>query len=107
MYSSVRIFFVILKIQLIAQFLIFPSSESRHSFVANYTSEVTIRGSLMKPKWQKLDKLAQEMCTLWFQFFGAAFASKGYPFKNIFKKHILVLFCCIIIALYVCESKCL
>ena len=38
----------------------------------------------MKPYWQKLASLAQEICTLWFQFFGAAFASKGYPFKNIF-----------------------
>ena len=38
----------------------------------------------MKPKWQKLASLAQEVCTLWFQFFGAVFASKGYPFKNIF-----------------------
>ena len=28
--------------------------------------------------------LAQEICTLWFQFFGAVFASKGYPFKDIF-----------------------
>ena len=28
--------------------------------------------------------LAQEICTLLFQFFGAVFASKGYPFKNIF-----------------------
>ena len=44
----------------------------------------TIRGSLMKPKWQKLASLAQNICTLWFQFFGAVFASKGYPFKNIF-----------------------
>ena len=44
----------------------------------------TIRGSLMTPKWQKLVSLAQEICTLWFQFFGAVFASKGYPFKNIF-----------------------
>ena len=34
----------------------------------------------MKPKWQKLASL----CTLWFQFFGAVFASKRYPFKNIF-----------------------
>ena len=34
----------------------------------------------MKPKWQKLASLAQEIYTLWFQFF----ASKGYPFKNIF-----------------------
>ena len=38
----------------------------------------------MKPKWQKLASLAQKICTLWFQFFGAAFASKGHPFKNIF-----------------------
>ena len=37
----------------------------------------------MTPKWQKLASLAQEICTLWFQFFGAVFASKGYPFKNI------------------------
>ena len=37
----------------------------------------------MKPKWQKLASLAQKICTLWFQFFGAAFASKGYPFMNI------------------------
>ena len=48
----------------------------------------TIRGSLMKPKWQKLASLAQEICTLWFQFFGAVFASKGYPFKNIFKREV-------------------
>ena len=40
----------------------------------------------MKPKWQKLAGLAQEICTLWFQFFGAVFASKGYPLKNIFIK---------------------
>ena len=44
----------------------------------------TIRGSLMTPKWQKLASLAQEICTLWFQFFDAVFASKGYLFKNIF-----------------------
>ena len=44
----------------------------------------TISGSLMKPNWQKLASLAHEICTLWFQFFGAVFASKGYPFKNIF-----------------------
>ena len=43
-----------------------------------------IRGSLIKPKWQKLASLAQEICTLKFQVFGAVFASKGYPFKNIF-----------------------
>ena len=36
----------------------------------------------MKPKLQKLASLAQDICTLWFQFFGAVFASKGYPFKN-------------------------
>ena len=39
----------------------------------------------MKSKWQKLASLAQEICTLWFKFFGAVFASKGYPFKNIFE----------------------
>ena len=38
----------------------------------------------MKSTWQKLASLAQEICTLWFQFFGAVFASKGYPFENIF-----------------------
>ena len=38
----------------------------------------------MKPKWQKLASLAQKICTLWFQFFGAVFASKRCPFKNIF-----------------------
>ena len=38
----------------------------------------------MKPKWQKLASLAQKICTLWFQFYGAVIASKGYPFKNIF-----------------------
>ena len=37
----------------------------------------------MTPKWQKIANLAQEIYTLWFQFFGAVFASKGYPFKNI------------------------
>ena len=39
----------------------------------------------MKPNWQKLAGLAREVCTLWFRFFDAVFASKGYPFKNIFK----------------------
>ena len=39
----------------------------------------------MKSKWQKLACLAQEICTLKFQFVGAVFASKGYPLKNIFK----------------------
>ena len=43
----------------------------------------------MKPKWQKLASLAQEMCTLKFKFFGAVFASKGYPFKNIFSIELL------------------
>ena len=38
----------------------------------------------MKPKWQKLASLAQVICTLLFQFFGAVFASKGYTFKNLF-----------------------
>ena len=38
----------------------------------------------MKPKWQKLASLAQLICPLWFQFFSAVFASKGYPFKNTF-----------------------
>ena len=38
----------------------------------------------MTPKWQKLASLVQEICTLLFQFFGAVFASRGYPFKNIF-----------------------
>ena len=32
----------------------------------------------MKPKWQKLASMAQEICTVYFQFFGAVFASKGY-----------------------------
>ena len=39
----------------------------------------------MEPKWEKLASLAQKICALWFQFFGAVFASKGYPFKNILK----------------------
>ena len=38
----------------------------------------------MTPQLQKLASLAQEICTLWFQFFGEVFASKEYPFKNIF-----------------------
>ena len=38
----------------------------------------------MKSKWQKLASLAQKICTLWFRFFGAVFASKGYHYKNIF-----------------------
>ena len=38
----------------------------------------------MTPKLQKLSSLAQEICTLYFQFFGAVFPSKGYPFTNIF-----------------------
>ena len=44
----------------------------------------------MTPKWQKLASLAQEICTLWFQFFSAVFASKGYPFKNIFDTAMLI-----------------
>ena len=50
----------------------------------------TIRGSLMKPKWQKLASMVQKICTLWFQFFDAFFASKRSNFKNIF---VSVLFC--------------
>ena len=42
----------------------------------------TIRGSLMTPKWQKLASLAQKICTLRFQFFGAVFASKEYPLRT-------------------------
>ena len=42
----------------------------------------------MKPKWQKLASLAQEICTLLFQFFGAVFASKGYTFRT-------YLYCCV------------
>ena len=38
----------------------------------------------MRPQWPKLASMAQKICTLWFQFFDAVFASKGYPFKNIF-----------------------
>ena len=38
----------------------------------------------MKPKWQKLSSLDQEICALYFLFFGAVFASNVYPFKNIF-----------------------
>ena len=41
----------------------------------------------MTTKWQKLASLAHEICALWLQFFGAAFASKGYPFKKIFIKY--------------------
>ena len=46
------------------------------SLVSLWNFEI-IRGSLVGPKWQKLASLAQEVCTLWFQFFGAVFASKG------------------------------
>ena len=38
----------------------------------------------MGPERQRLASLVREVCTVWFQFFGAVFASKGYPFKNIF-----------------------
>ena len=44
----------------------------------------------MMPKWPKLASLAQEICTLKFQFFGAVFVSKGYPFKNIFVAHFAI-----------------
>ena len=39
----------------------------------------------MRPKWPKLASLAQKIYTLWFQFFDTFFASKGYPFTNIFE----------------------
>ena len=56
----------------------------------------------MKPKWQKLASLAQEICTLYFQFFGAVFASKGYPFKNIsINIYAFVLILCMF-TMYVC-----
>ena len=42
----------------------------------------------MKPKWQKLASLAQEIGALWSQFFGAVFTSKGYPFKNILGQNV-------------------
>ena len=38
----------------------------------------------MRPKWPKLAYLAQKICTFYFQLFDAFFASKRYPFKNIF-----------------------
>ena len=38
----------------------------------------------MKPKWQKLASLAQKICPIKSQLYSAFFASKGYPFKNIF-----------------------
>ena len=41
----------------------------------------------MRPKWPKLASLAQKICTFYFQFFDAFFASKGYPFKNIFNNY--------------------
>ena len=43
-----------------------------------------IRESLMTPKWPKLASLSQKICTLWFQFFDAFYASKGCLYKNIF-----------------------
>ena len=50
----------------------------------------------MTPKWPNLASLAQKICTLWCQFFDAFFASKGYPFKNIFK-----------ICIYLCSFLCI
>ena len=38
----------------------------------------------MRPKWPKQASLVQKICTLVSVFFGAFFASKGCPFKNIF-----------------------
>ena len=34
------------------------------SFSLRFALNMLIRGSLMKPKWQKLASLAQEICTL-------------------------------------------
>ena len=41
----------------------FTACELLGSWVSLWNFE-TIRGSLMKPKWQKLASLAQEICTL-------------------------------------------
>ena len=61
----------------------------------------------MKPNWQKLASLAQDICTLLFQFFSAVFASKGYPFKNIFQtlasEHYITGTCMIILLNYSCN----
>ena len=46
----------------------------------------------MGPKWPKLASVAQKIYTLWFQFFDAFFASKGYPFKNIFATSKIAIF---------------
>ena len=48
----------------------------------------------MAPKWWRLAGLAREGCALWFQFFGAVFASKGYPFQNIFLSFLVFLVSC-------------
>ena len=53
----------------------------------------------MGPKRPKLTSLAENLCTLWFQFFGALFASKGYPFKNIFVTCYFLLICNRVMAL--------
>ena len=45
----------------------------------------------MKPKWQKLASLAQEICTLWFQFFGA----KDTLLRTIFIQLLSVLYTCL------------
>ena len=68
----------------------------------------------MTPKCRKVASLVQEICTLWFQFFGAAFASKGYPFKNICKNIFSsysdssphnMLCVCVCVCVCVCTSK--
>ena len=38
----------------------------------------------MMPNLLKLASLVQKICTLCFQFYDTLFASKGYPFKNLF-----------------------
>ena len=36
--------------------------------------------------YNKTEQKELEICTLYFQFFDAVFASKGYPLKNIFER---------------------
>ena len=56
----------------------------------------------MKPKWQKLASLAQEICTLLFQFSGAVFAwlpskQSEYPcmppFKSSLQTKMMFIYC--------------
>ena len=43
----------------------------------------------MKPKWQKLASLAQEICALWFQFFGASLLPKDTLLRT-YNIHIVI-----------------